>query len=206
MSRNARLTALPLPGLRSLITPPLLPIRNNVSNAFVQYHRWTASTYLGPYIARQLGHEAPGEFSDHPPPPEDQAAPRAALELLLAAADSDAGVGDFEGALKWLRLVEQVDLVIPSEYVVRRDEWQRRLDPARRPAGAAARIDPTLDSGAAAVRDLERRDCLAPRGERRHVGEMREHLWEADEGLVELSRLTRQAKMVKGVGTRRSTR
>ena len=164
-----------------------------------------AATYLGPYVARALGEADPQEFVDIDPsadPAADEAAHEQAVSLVLAAADADARIGDFEGAIRWLSLVEQLNLVIPSEYVARRHEWRRQLQPDVAPDAAAERIDPSFASAAAAISDLQRRVGWLREIERRTEGEMREHLSALDEGMDHLIALSRRAGVLQGPTTR----
>jgi sulfide:quinone oxidoreductase len=156
-----------------------------------------AGTYLGPYVARKLGEE-PGtdELVDLPGPaesPADAAEHELATSLVLAAADADAAVEDFEGALRWLAFAEQLDFVLPPRYVTRRYEWRRRLDPGLEADAAAARIDPTFESPEAAMRDLQRRLGWMREVERHTEGEMREKLSDLDGGMEQLRALTKRA-------------
>ena len=60
----------------------------------------------------EIGEAALPELVDLEPPTEparDQAEHEDAIRLVLAAADADARMGDFEGALKWLSLVEELN-------------------------------------------------------------------------------------------------
>ncbi|MEK6328678.1 MAG: hypothetical protein AABM66_14310 [Actinomycetota bacterium] len=119
-----------------------------------------AANYLGPYIASALGKDRSQQFADLGPsadPAADEAAHERAVSLVLAAADADARIGDYESAIAWLSLVEQLNLVIPSEYVARRHEWRQKLQSDVAPDAAAERIDPSHASAAAAISDLERR-------------------------------------------------
>jgi sulfide:quinone oxidoreductase len=164
-----------------------------------------AAEYLGPYVARARGEGSPQEFADLEPsadPAADEAAHQRAVSLVLAAADADARIGDFEGALKWLSLVEQLNLVIPPEYVARRYEWRRQLQPDLAPDAAAERIDPSFASAAAAISDLWRRVGWLGEIEHRTEGEMRDHLSALDEGMDDLIALSRRAGILEGPGTR----
>jgi sulfide:quinone oxidoreductase len=163
-----------------------------------------AGNYLSPYIASKLGAEpAAEELVDLAPaaePTDDAAEHELGLGLVLAAADADAAVGEYEGALKWLSLVEQLDFVIPARYVTRRYEWRRELEPGIEPDAAAARIDPSFESGEAAIRDLERRV-----GWLRELGghteeDMRGHLAQLDAGMEQLRALTKRAGIFKSPG------
>jgi sulfide:quinone oxidoreductase len=153
-----------------------------------------AGKYLGPYIARVLGEDRSAELVDLEPPPDaaaDQSEHERAVSLLLAAADADARIGDFEGAIKWLSLVEQLNLVIPPEYVARRHEWRRQLQPEAPADAAAERIDPSFASAAAAISDLQRRLGWLREIEHRTEGEMREHLSTLDRDMDHLIGLSR---------------
>jgi len=161
-----------------------------------------AGTYLGPYLARALGDD-PGadELTDLTPsgdPESEEAEIEQALGLVLAVADADAEVGDFEGALRWLALAEELDFVIPVAYVTRRHEWRRHLEPGLAPDAAAARIDPTFKSADAALSDLYRRLGWMRQIERDTGGEMERHLSDLDAGMEQLRSLTRRAGIYEG--------
>jgi sulfide:quinone oxidoreductase len=159
-----------------------------------------AAKYLGPYIARALGEQPSGEFVDLDPstdPAMDEAEHELAVSLVLAAADADAGAGDYEGAIKWLSFVEQLNLVIPSEYVARRHEWRRQLQADAAPDAAAERIDPSFASAAAAISDLGRRVGWLREIEHRTGGEMREHLTALDKGIDDLRALSRRSGVLR---------
>ena len=163
-----------------------------------------AGAYLGPYIARALGEDSPSDqLVDLEPstePLEDQAEHEQAMSLVLAAADADAGGGDFEGALKWLSLAEQLNLVIPPEYVARRYEWRRQLQPDLTPDAAAARIDPSFASAAAAMTDLQRRIGWLREIEHHTYGELREHLSTLDDGMDYLIAQSRRTGILDSRG------
>ena len=138
-----------------------------------------AGRYLGPYIASALGEQPSPELVDLQAPTSqviDDGENAHAVELLLVAADADARAGDFAGAIHWLWVVERLNLVIPAEYVTRRDEWRRRLDPDAPVEAAAARLDPSLKSAAAAISDLQRRLGWLREIDNRTEAEMGEHL------------------------------
>ncbi len=122
-------------------------------------------------------------------PSESEARP--AVEVLLAAADADAELGEYASALHWLDLVEGLDFVLPATYVARRDEWRRRLDPSAAPGEAARRVDPELAGAAAALSDLQRRLGWLREIERRNEGAMGRHL--ADLG-DDIERVLAQSK------------
>jgi sulfide:quinone oxidoreductase len=155
-----------------------------------------AARYLGAHLARAGGARRAEGLVDLDPAADrgaNAAEHRLAVSLLLAAADADAQAGDFEGALRWLSLVEQLNLVIPAEYVARRDRWRHRLTPGTPSESAAARIDPSVASASAAVSDLQRRIGWLRELEGRATGEMSEHLSRLDQGLSQLVALSRRA-------------
>jgi hypothetical protein len=82
--------------------------------------------------AGHLG-RAEGEFVDLEAPVASELADatehhRSELDFALAAADADARKGDFGGALGWLRLAEELNLVLPRSYLERRESWRERQD------------------------------------------------------------------------------
>jgi sulfide:quinone oxidoreductase len=160
-----------------------------------------AGRYLGPYIARTLGEDFGEELVDRDPSGDhsaDEVRQDLAVALVLAAADADASVGDFSSALKWLSFVEQLNLVIPPEYVAKRHEWRRRFDPDASPDAAAARIDPSFRSAAAAISDLKRRLGWLRDLEHRNEDEMRDHLSALNDGMEHLIALSRRSGTLKG--------
>jgi sulfide:quinone oxidoreductase len=146
-----------------------------------------AGRFLAPYLAGEAGELGDVEPAD---PGAERAAHTRAVELILSAADADAALERFDDALRWLSLVEELNLVIPPEYVARRYDWRHRLDPATEPDPAARRIDPSFASVADAISDLQRRIGWLREIERRHEGEMRAQLAAADAGLSELKALS----------------
>jgi sulfide:quinone oxidoreductase len=118
--------------------------------------------------------------------------PSHAVRTLLLAADEDARSGNYEAALGWLAVVEQLNLVIPAEYVVRRDEWRRRLDPELDPDEAARRIEGRFPSAAEAISDLQRRVGWLREIEKRTGGEMQHQLVDLERGIEELVALSRK--------------
>lgn len=51
----------------------------------------------------------------------------------LISADASARERDFKGALRWLEVVEDLELYLPTDYELRRISWQQQA------AGAASR-------------------------------------------------------------------
>jgi sulfide:quinone oxidoreductase len=160
-----------------------------------------AGKYLGPFLARHLGLDPSGaelaDVSAANDETEDEEEHRQALALVLFAAEADAVVGDFEGALRWLAFAEQLDLVIPASYVARRYEWRRHVEPDLKPGEAVKRIDPSFASADAALSDLYRRVGWMREIERDTGDEMEDHLARLDEGMEQLRSLTRQAHVFK---------
>ncbi len=107
--------------------------------------------------------------SADPSPPEP-------AELLLAAADADAGVGDYAGALGWLKLVEQLDFMVPADHLARRAEWRRLAGEADEADGATRRLDSQFGSADAALSDVRRRIGWLREIGKRNGGEMADHL------------------------------
>jgi sulfide:quinone oxidoreductase len=160
-----------------------------------------AARYLGPYVARALGEPPAEELADLGVSADraaDAAEHQLAIVLLLAAADSDAAIGDFEGALRWLSLVGELNLTIPAAYVARRHKWRRQLEPDTAPEAAARRIDPTFTSASAAISDLQRRLGWLREIERRTEGEMSDHLSRLDQGMEQLTVLSQRAGILEG--------
>lgn len=164
-----------------------------------------AGAYLSPYIARTLGEDSPAtqlvdlEPSTEPSADEDEH--DQGVSLVLAAADADAGGGDFQGALKWLSFAEQLNLVVPPEYVARRYEWRRQLQPDLTVDAAAARIDPSFANAAEALTDLRRRLGWMREIEHRTEGEMSEHLSALDDGMDHLLAQSRRTGILDAGGS-----
>ncbi len=153
-----------------------------------------AARHLGPYLATAIGGGAAAEANLRREAVSLQGGEEAharAVHTLLLAADADAATQDFEGALGWLAVVEQLDLVIPTEYVVRRDEWRRRLDPTISPARAADRLDARFATAAEAISDLRRRIGWLREIEARTGAEMQTHLADFERGIDDLVALSR---------------
>ncbi len=90
-----------------------------------------AGRYLSSYLSdRAYSGRGEGAFTDLEPPEgaelaDERQHQRYELDFALAAADADADKGDFAGALDWLHLVEELALVLPPEYLERRNRWRR---------------------------------------------------------------------------------
>ena len=154
-----------------------------------------AGSYLGPLLARAAGEATEERMVDLEPsdePAADEAERAAATELVLAAADADAAAGDHEGALRWLGLVEELNLVLPPEYVAKRYEWRHELDPALAVDPVAGRIEPRFKSAAAGLSDLQRRLGWLRELERRGDREMSGRLAEVDADMERLRALSRR--------------
>jgi sulfide:quinone oxidoreductase len=154
-----------------------------------------AGAYLGPRLAESAGERVEGTLVDlerSDDPEADEAERRAALDLVLTAADADARSGSFEDALRLLGLVEQLDLVLPPDYVVKRYEWRRSLDPSLAPDEVTKRIEPTYASAEAGISDLRRRLGWLREIESRSERDMSEHLAQLDAGFERLRSLARE--------------
>jgi hypothetical protein len=154
-----------------------------------------AASYLSPYLSRALGAEPAVERLvdlDRPESDDAEEERERAIGLLLATADADASNGDFEAALKWLSFVEQLNLVVPTDYVARRDEWRRQLNPERAATPAARRLDPRFASAAEAISDLRRRVGWLRAISSRNESEMAAHLQTLDADIERVKTLARR--------------
>lgn len=91
-----------------------------------------AGRYLGPYLARAAD-QAPGtaepvRHGSAADAKETQAGHREARELALTFALADANTEDYESALRWLEVVEQLDGALPPGYEQRRAQWRERAE------------------------------------------------------------------------------
>lgn len=158
-----------------------------------------AGRYLGPLLAAESEGIEFGELIDLEPPDDPVAADgenEAAVSLLLAAADADARAGDFDKALAALALAERLDLVLPPEYVARRDRWRHELDPTSVPSAAGTRVDPALGSAESALSDLQRRIGRLREIEQQTGERMRRDLAHLDEGMKQLRALSRETGLL----------
>lgn len=95
---------------------------------------WPPSKIAGRYLAPYLTggeEEDPGlrPLADTEPAAgaelaESEADHRESLELALASADADARGGDYRSALRWLELVEELNLTVPPAYAEKRRRWR----------------------------------------------------------------------------------
>ena len=109
--------------------------RENTSTAGRNMLWWPpgkiAARYLAPYVAGRVRDDGePAPLADvESALSEDPAAAEAdredAVELALTMADADAGADDYEGALRWLDVVERLNITVPRAYADKRAEWQR---------------------------------------------------------------------------------
>jgi len=60
-----------------------------------------------------------------------------ALELAFSSADADAGRRDYDGALRWLEVAEQLNVTVPPAYAEKRERWTRSLLSEQALAGTA---------------------------------------------------------------------
>jgi len=88
-----------------------------------------AGRYLAPYLARAAGYEPPeGPLVDlEAPYGQDAGAVEEGHEdvvkLALTSAEGKARERDFRGALRWLEVVEDLELYLPREYELKRIAW-----------------------------------------------------------------------------------
>jgi sulfide:quinone oxidoreductase len=150
-----------------------------------------AGRYLGAYLASAFGAARSPQLVDLGVPADPGGRP-GSPEVLLAAADADGRLGDYEGALGWLALVERLDFVIPPEYLPRRQEWRRKLDATAPADPAAERIEPALAGAAEAISDLQRRLGWLRELEQRQGGQMGEQLSQLNDGIEDLIARTRR--------------
>jgi hypothetical protein len=98
---------------------------------------WPPSKVAGRYLAPFIARAASG--TNQPTPPLVDLEPargaaddhREAVEVALAAAESDAGCLDYRNALRWLAVAEQLDLTLGAEHALKREQWQRALKEER---------------------------------------------------------------------------
>ena len=89
-----------------------------------------AGRYLGPYLAQAAGtgpSAEPDRSGSRADPAEMRAGHREARELALTFALADANSEDYESALRWLEVVEQLDGALPVGYDDKRAQWRERV-------------------------------------------------------------------------------
>jgi sulfide:quinone oxidoreductase len=87
-----------------------------------------AGRYLTPFVASHAAatnQPDPALVDLEPGSDADAADHRAATELALHAAEADARLKDYAGALRWLAVAERLDLTLPAEYALRREQWRK---------------------------------------------------------------------------------
>ncbi|HEY8467687.1 MAG TPA: FAD-dependent oxidoreductase [Solirubrobacterales bacterium] len=94
-----------------------------------------AGRYLAPYLHERAGYPRRGPKSLEDLEPRFDPGASAdderddVIGLALATAEAEAKVGDYGAALRWLEVVEDLDLYLPREYELKREAW--RADAAR---------------------------------------------------------------------------
>ena len=160
-----------------------------------------AAKYLGPCISRALrADSSAGGLAGVDPgavPSDSSGDAQRAVDAAMAAADEDAARGDFEGALRWMSLIEQLDIAIPASCVVRREAWRRELNPSAHPHPAAGRMDPSFATAADAMNDLRRRIGWLREAEVGKGGEMAERLKRLEAGYDDVVQLSRKSGILK---------
>lgn len=91
-----------------------------------------AGRYLAPYLATRAGDVPQPTLTDIEPAAVPGSGVDDALDMTLVAADASARAEDFEGALRWLKAAEQLNVALPLEYARRRREWRQALARQRR--------------------------------------------------------------------------
>lgn len=127
-----------LTGAHPLFLRSTVGARDDSSAASEEPLWWPPSKVAGRHLAGYLrdsgfNTEVGGPLADLDEPLDDQVAEngaeesehRSMVELSLRAADLDAADGDFSGALRWLQVVEDLDLSLPMPYGDRREQWRR---------------------------------------------------------------------------------
>jgi sulfide:quinone oxidoreductase len=92
-----------------------------------------AAPRLGPYLAQRWGGTLEGmnlledlDRSAASPRAEDEH--REALRVALSFADLDARHEEYDDALRWLDVAEQLNVTLPHEYEERRRRWRQLAD------------------------------------------------------------------------------
>jgi sulfide:quinone oxidoreductase len=119
------------PHLRTALVTGAVPLLLETADLDAGEAWWppakAAGRHIGPYLAAKRHESAPLERQEVPEgigeAVESETEHREAVEFALAAADSDARLGNLAGALEWLDLVEEMNLVIPPAYADRRRRW-----------------------------------------------------------------------------------
>lgn len=91
-----------------------------------------AGQLLTPFIAyqaRQSNQPLPPLLDLPPASPDEVRDHHEMTELAFTAANLNAQSEDYEAALRWLDVAERLDLTLPAEYALCRDQWQRELLP-----------------------------------------------------------------------------
>jgi sulfide:quinone oxidoreductase len=126
-----------LTGIAPVYLRAEIPGAGELSETAVNPLWWPPSKIAGRYLAPYLASHNPlarGEtLQDRPASTADPATLEEshdeARELALTFAERDAQDGHFTSALKWLDVLEQIDGVLPPEYVRKRVAWQDHADP-----------------------------------------------------------------------------
>jgi sulfide:quinone oxidoreductase len=90
-----------------------------------------AGRLLAPYLAAKAGYArlGPNELVDVEPPYGDEGKGLSAehddvVELALTSASTSARWGDFEGAMRWLEVAEDLELYLPPTFESKRVAWR----------------------------------------------------------------------------------
>ena len=96
-----------------------------------------AGRYLAPFLVTQANRteQLPPPLEDFEPPLDDRSAEDhdETVRLCIVSAENDARWGDYAGALRWLGIAEQLEITLPHEYALKREQWQGEAKAARVP-------------------------------------------------------------------------
>jgi sulfide:quinone oxidoreductase len=89
-----------------------------------------AGRYLAPYLAHHVSIGGAEQLQDRAPlsRPDGETGPAhdELRELAVGFADSDAALGDYASALRWLETVEQLDGMLSPALAAKQADWRRR--------------------------------------------------------------------------------
>ena len=89
-----------------------------------------AGLYLAPFMAaraRETNQPEPAMIDLDPASSAQAEDHREMTAVALRCAEADADLEDYAGALRWLAVAEGLDLTLPAEFALRREQWRRRL-------------------------------------------------------------------------------
>jgi sulfide:quinone oxidoreductase len=90
-----------------------------------------AARYLAPYLSHSVTVGGAEQLQDRPaatrPQGEAGGSREELRELAIGFADSDAALGDYRSALRWLETVEQLEGLLSPALSAKQAEWRRRV-------------------------------------------------------------------------------